>query len=160
CARSAPRLTARENPRLASERTASTPSNCSQTFEISPPAEPLSTMIVRGSTVCSASERRSLASRCGRLCDGTVTVGGLSGGRRECARPRLVGAGPAEQHRDREEEDPQVARQRDVLDVVELDREPLGERQLAAPEDLHRAGHPRLDAEPEPVLGAVALDEL
>ena len=38
--------------------------------------------------------------------------------------------------------------------------EPFLEAQAAAPEDLHRPGQPRLDREPEQVLGPVAAHEL
>ena len=60
----------------------------------------------------------------------------------------------------REREDPQIAADREVLDVVALDGEALLEAQLAAAEDLHRAGEARLDGQPEQVLRAVEPDEL
>src|SRR4051794_7185771 len=71
----------------------------------------------------------------------------------------LVGAGAAQDRRDRLGEDPQIAREREVLDVVELDGQALLEIEGAAAEHLHRPRHPRLDGEPETVLGPVALDE-
>src|SRR6266516_5877109 len=57
-------------------------------------------------------------------------------------------------------EDPQVAKDREVLDVLALHGKSLFERQVATPVHLHRPGQPRLYRKPEPVLGAVLLDEL
>src|SRR5579862_9938445 len=73
---------------------------------------------------------------------------------------RLVRAAPSEHGRQRHEHDLQVAREREVLDVLTLDSESFLERQLPSPEDLHRAGDPGLDLEPEEVLREVALDEV
>src|SRR4051794_5411550 len=85
---------------------------------------------------------------------GTITDVDLAP--RKCS----VGTSAAEDSRDRLEQDPEVAAEREVLHVIELDREALGERERPAPKDLHRAGDPRLDGEPEAVLRAVAMDQL
>src|SRR3954447_8183199 len=77
-----------------------------------------------------------------------------------CAREGLIGAAAAQDHGNRLEEDAKVASQRYVLHVVELDRQTLGEVQIAPSVDLHWPGHARLDVEPEGVLRAVALDQL
>src|SRR5215208_573545 len=71
-----------------------------------------------------------------------------------------VGTGAAEDSRDRLEQDPEVAAEREVLHVVELYRQALGERERPAPKDLHRAGDPGLDRKPEAVLRAVATDQI
>src|SRR6478735_3205311 len=76
------------------------------------------------------------------------------------ARRLSVGTSAADDSRERLQEDPQVPAQREVLNVVELDRQALGERQRPSPEDLHRAGDPWLHGEPEAVLGPVAPHEL
>src|SRR6185295_8444321 len=73
---------------------------------------------------------------------------------------RLVRAGAAQDDRNRLEEDPDVAGQGNVLHVVELDREPLAEVEVAPAVDLHRPRHARLHVEPEAVFGTVALDQL
>ena len=48
-------------------------------------------------------------------------------------------AAPGEDGREREHEDSQVTSNRDVLDVLTLDRKSLLERQLPTPVNLHRA---------------------
>src|SRR5881392_3298952 len=67
----------------------------------------------------------------------------------------LVDPASRENRRDRHREDPQIAPQAEVLDVVALDRDPLLQRKVTSSEDLHRPGDARLDAEPDAVLGTV-----
>src|ERR671931_504761 len=77
----------------------------------------------------------------------------------DAARVCSVGTGAAEDSRDRLEQDPDIAAEGEVLHVVELDRQALGERQRPPTEDLHRARHPWLAGEPEATLGTAALDQ-
>src|SRR3954449_13040213 len=72
----------------------------------------------------------------------------------------LVRAAPAEHCREGHEHDPDVADERQILDILALHRETLVERQLAAAVDLHRPGDPRLDLQPEVVLRRIALNEV
>src|SRR3954471_2745955 len=72
----------------------------------------------------------------------------------------LIRASTVEHRRDRQRQDPQVAAERQVLDVLALDGEPFLERQPAAAEHLHRPREPRLHHQPEAVLRLVAPDEL
>src|SRR5882672_7752481 len=66
----------------------------------------------------------------------------------------LVRASSAQYRRNRLEEDLEIQPQRPVLDVVEIQLQPLGERELAPSGDLPQAGETRLHAE------ALALDAL
>src|SRR5207245_11805865 len=72
----------------------------------------------------------------------------------------LERAFPADERRQRQGEDAEVATDREVLDVVALDGEALLEGQLAAPVDLHRAGQTGLDVEPATLLVRIELHEL
>src|SRR5436190_20838436 len=72
----------------------------------------------------------------------------------------LIRASAVEHRRDRQRQDPQIAAEREVLDVLALDGEPFLELQPAAAEYLHRPGEPRLHHQPEAMFRLVATDEL
>src|SRR5205085_5763763 len=78
----------------------------------------------------------------------------------ERAKLTSEGALAADERREREGDDHQVAADREVLDVLALHGEPLLERQVPAAGDLHRPRQARLDREPEPLRVRVALDEI
>src|ERR671910_2166734 len=79
--------------------------------------------------------------------------------RRPRPSPSIRPALPQHGH-DREGEDTQVSADRDVLDVLALDRETLVETKRAAPVDLHRSRQSRLDEQAEALLRRVLLDYL
>src|SRR4051794_18126390 len=72
----------------------------------------------------------------------------------------LEGTLAGEHRGERHQEDPDVAPERQVLDVLALHRQSLLELEVAAAEHLHRPCHARARLEPEHVLLGVALDEL
>src|SRR2546421_12604332 len=80
----------------------------------------------------------------------------LEGGRG----PGLVGAAPAEDRRERHEDDAEVTAEREVFDILALDSEHLVESELAATIDLPGAGDPRLHPQPDLVLRGVPLYEI
>ena len=67
---------------------------------------------------------------------------------------RLPGAPAGHDRAECQREDPEIASEREVLDVLALDGEPLIEVEAAAAEHLHRAGQARLDDEPEACAGS------
>lgn len=56
----------------------------------------------------------------------------------------LAGSSSANDGRERQREEPEITAQGEILDVVALDSESLGERQRATAEDLHRPREPGL----------------
>src|SRR5438128_96008 len=95
-----------------------------------------------------------------------VTRPPLRRARRACSQLALPSAGaalvearPAEDHRGRAQEDLQVERERAVLDVVEVELDPLRPRQRSAPVDLGPARDPGLDRQ-APTLARRVLGDL
>ena len=70
----------------------------------------------------------------------------------------LVDAFAAEHHPNGPGQDPQIERQRPVLDVPQVELDPLGPRQRRAAVDLRPPGDPRLDGEPATLALGVLLD--
>ncbi len=64
----------------------------------------------------------------------------------------------AQQHRDGAQQDAQVERERAVLDVPDVELDPLGPRERGAAVDLRPARQPGLDLEPAALALGVALD--
>src|SRR4051794_25761383 len=74
--------------------------------------------------------------------------------------PGSVRSAPSQNGHDRQGEDAQVTADRDVLDVVALDRKTLVEPEGATPVNLHRPGQSRFNGEAEALLRCVSLDDL
>src|SRR5215203_2839218 len=150
-----PRFIAREKPAFSSSRIARTFSRPSHALDATEPGEPLSTTITSWSTVWRSRVASRFRNRSAPLTVGTITVAGLTS-RRVCS----VGTSAAEDSRERLEQDPEVAAEREVLHVVELHCEALGEAQRSASEDLHRPSDARLHSEPESMLRPVATNQV
>src|SRR5438874_2031860 len=73
---------------------------------------------------------------------------------------RLVGAAAGEDNRDRHAENSQVTCDRQIFDVVTLEREPFFESELSTSVDLHGPRDAGFDGEAEEMLGLVARNKL
>src|SRR5262245_6302122 len=151
-ATAAARLTAFEKPWLLARRITSTSGKRRARRSAVSSVEPLSTTTT---SELAPSDGSSRSSRRAPFQLGTITVA-LTPRATPDPRASIGPASPQDGH-DRQGEDVQVATDRDVLDVVALDGEPLVEPKGAAPVDLHRPRHPRLDRHRETLLGRVLL---
>src|SRR5918998_4122634 len=80
----------------------------------------------------------------------------ITGRRLPSSRRALVG--PAEESERRAQKDPEVDERRAVVDVPDVERDPLGPRQRRASVHLRPSREPRLHLEPAPLVRGVALD--
>src|SRR5438874_2189564 len=130
---------------MLAQRSSWTSGNSSATMSGVPSVLPLSTTVTRivadrgGCARRLYRQRRSSASAPWL----TITTSRSGGGSAGMSR-RLVGAFAAHDRPRRPQQKLQVGDQREVVEVVALDRQALLERQVAAAIDLHRPGQPRL----------------
>src|SRR5688572_12881151 len=149
---STPAFTAPANPRFSASAITRASGKRAAIRSDEPSPEPLSTAISSAgspsrSSAASSEARHSIVSP-GRRWLTTIAetaVASAAGAALIGRRGRSVRPGAPQDDREGLGEDAEVARQRQVLDVVELDREALREGQLAAAEDLHRPRHAGLD---------------